>query len=148
MLLTGFDEVISKGKRNETYYNRISALLSDGDSYATLGDTRRMLGRYCPDRLRVFTEIYRQGVLLPSALRDCIYDPDPAATDFLQSCLQLTEAELSETVGKYDYKNNAYRYPLSVTVFEYWQRLCTVDFVKKEAEKTLRAREKKQLNSR
>ena len=148
MLLTGFDEVISKGKRSEAYYDRIAELLSDGDSYATLGDTRRMLGRYCPDRLHVFTEIYRQGVLLPSALRDCIYDPDPAATDFLLSYLQMTEAELIEIVGRYDYKNNAYRYPLSVTVFEYWQRLCTLDFVKKEAEKTLRAREKKQMHSR
>ena len=143
MLLTGFDEVISKGKRSDSYFDRISELLSDGDAYATLWDTRRTLGKYRPDMLRKHTETYRQGVLLPLTLRDYIYYPDSAATDCLRSCLQMTEAELSETVGKYDYKNNAYRYPLSVTVFEYWQRLCTLDFVKKEAEKVLRAREKK-----
>ena len=56
--------------------------------------------------------------------------------------------ELGQGDGTETYMHNAYRYPLSVTVFEYWQRLCTVDFVKKEAEKTLRAREKKQMHSR
>ena len=56
----------------------------------------------------------------------------------------MTEAELIEIVGRYDYKNNGYRYPLSVTMFEYRQRLCTPDLVKREAEKVLRAREKKQ----
>ncbi len=148
ILLTGFDEVISKGKRNEAYFNRISGLLSDGDSYATLCDTRRTLGRYCPDKLRGHTEMYRQGVLLPTTLRDCLYYPEAETTDFLKSCLNMTEADISETVGRYDYKNNGYRYPLSVTAFEYWQKHCTVDYLKREAEKILRAREKKQTASR
>lgn len=39
MLLTGFDEVISKGKRSEAYFDRIAELLSDGDAYATLWGT-------------------------------------------------------------------------------------------------------------
>ena len=144
MLLPGFDEVISKGKRSDSYFDRISELLSDGDAYATLWDTRRTLGKYCPDMLRKHTETYRHGVLLPLTLLDCLYYPDTATTDFLKSCLDMTEAELSETVGRYDYKNNGYRYPLSVTMFEYRQRLCTPDLVKREAEKVLRAREKKQ----
>ena len=144
ILLTGFDEVISKGKRSETYFSRLSELLSDGDSYATLCDTRNMLGKYCPDKLRVHTETYRQGVLLPLTLRDCLYYTDTETTDFLKSCLDMTEAALSETVGRYDYKNNGYRYPLSVTAFEYWQKHCTVDYLKREAEKVLRAREKRQ----
>ena len=119
-------------------------MLPDGDSYDTLCDTRNVLGKDCPDKLRGHTETYRQGVLLPLTLRDCLYYTDTETTDFLKSCLDMTEAALSETVGRYDYKNNGYRYPLSVTAFEYWQKHCTVDYLKREAEKVLRAREKKQ----
>lgn len=147
MLLTGFDEVISKGKRSEAYFSHISELLSDGDAYATLWDTRRTLGKYCPDKLRGHTDTYRQGVLLPLTLRDCLYDPTAETTSFLNACLTLTEGDLAEIIGCYDYKNNGYRYPLSVTIFEYWQRLCTPDSVRREAEKVIRAREKKQKSS-
>lgn len=81
-------------------------------------------------------------------LRDCFYDPTAETTSFLNACLTLTEGDLAEIIGRYDYKNNGYRYLLSVTIFEYWQRLCTPDFVKREAEKVLRVREKKQTTSR
>lgn len=143
MILTGFDEVISKGKRSGEYYEKISRLLSDGDSYATLWETRKVLGKQCPELLHFHTRIYRNGVLLPLALRDCVFYMDNETTDFLNHCLNIKCDELRKTIGHYDYKKNAYKYPISVTVFEYWEKLCIKENVKKEAKKVLRERSRK-----
>lgn len=142
MHLTGFDKAISKGQKNDEYFLRISELLNDGDSYAALSETRKTLGKYRPELLRVYTNIYKEGVLLPLALRDCAFYTDGESTDFLNHCLNITSEELVETIGKYDYKTNGYKYPLSVTAFEYWRALCTRDFVRNQAVKALRKREK------
>ena len=142
MHLTGFDIVISKGKRSEDYFARISELLSDGDSYATLLATRKVLGKHCPELLYPHTKAYRDGVLLPLTLRDCIFYTDEDTTAFLKRCLNITDEELTEIIGAYDYKNNAYKYPISVTVFEYWKKLCTKDYVQKEAKRILHERSK------
>ncbi len=143
MYLTGFDKVISKGKRSDEYFARISELLNDGDNYATLWETRKTLGKYRPSLLQSHTKLYRNGVLLPLTLRDCVFYPDDETTEFLNHCLTITDEEIDSIIGSYNYKDNAYKYPLSVTVFEYWQRLCTKDSVRKEAKRVLREREKK-----
>ena len=126
-------------------FSKISELLKDGDSYATLWETRKTLGKHRPDLLRKYTERYRQGVLLPLTLRDCLFFPDEETTVFLEWCAEITEDELAAVVGSYDYKNNGYRYPLSVTIFEEWQQLCTLENVQKEANTILRKREKRML---
>ena len=143
--MTGFDTAISRGKRSEEYFARISKLLEDGDSYATLLETRKTLGKHRPDLLRKHTERYRKGVLLPLTLRDCLFFPDEETTAFLEWCTEITEDELTAVAGCFDYKNNGYRYPLSVTIFEEWQRLCTTENVQKEAKAILRKREKRML---
>ena len=143
MHLTGFDQVISRGKRSEDYFARISRLLNDGDSYATLWDTRRVLGKCCPDILQSYTKIYREGILLPLSLRDCVFYADDDTTVFLNHCLNITDEELEKIIGVYDYKNNKYKYPISVTVFEYWKKLCTKEYVQNEAKRVLRERNKK-----
>ena len=142
MLLTGFDEVISKGKRSEEYYGKISRMLKDGDSYATLWATRKILGKYCPELLYLHTKTYRDGVLLPLTLRDCVFYDDKDTTAFLNRCLHITDEELVEIIGTYDYKENSYKYQISVTVFEYWKKLCTKEDVQKEAKRILHERSK------
>lgn len=143
MYLTRFDNVISKGKRSDEYFMRISELLHDGDSYATLWDTRKTLGKYRPNLLRSHTKRYQNGVLLPLTLRDCVFYPDDETTEFLKHCLTITDEELVSIIGRYNYRDNTYQYPISVTVFEYWQRLCTKESVREEAAKVLRDSEKK-----
>ena len=143
--MTGFDTAISRGNRSEEYFARISKLLEDGDSYATLWETRKTLGKHRPDLLRKHTERYRKGVLLPLTLQDCLFFPDEETTAFLEWCTEITEDELTAVAGYFDYKNNGYRYPLSVTIFEEWQRLCTTENVQKEAKAILRKREKRML---
>ena len=142
MLLTGFDEVISKGKRSEEYYGQISRMLKDGDSYATLWATRKILGKYCPELLYLHTKTYRDGVLLPLTLRDCVFYDDKDTTAFLNRCLHITDEELVEIIGTYDYKEKLYKYQISVTIFEYWKKLCTKEYVQKEAKRILHERSK------
>ena len=143
MLLTGFDEVISRGKRSAEYYCQISRILEDGDSYATLWKTRKVLGKYCPELLYSHTKTYRDGVLLPLTLRDCVFYDDTEITEFLNQCSQITDENLVEIIGTYDYRENSYKYPISVTIFEYWKKLCTKEDVQKEAKKILHERSKK-----
>jgi len=146
MTLTGFDKVISKGKQNDEYYAKISKLLENGDSYATLWETRKRLGKNCPNLLRIHTDLYRSGVLLPLTIRDCIYFDDEDSRAFLNDCLNITDEKLTLVIGNFNYKENTYKYPLSVTVFEYWKRLCTQEYVRKEATRVIREREKKGIN--
>lgn len=79
---------------------------------------------------------------MPSTLRDSIFYTDEDTTAFLNRCLNITDEELAEVIGVYDYKNNAYKYPISVTAFEYWRKLCTKDYVQKEAKRILHERSK------
>lgn len=46
--LTGFDIVISKGKRSEDYFARISELLNDGDSYGNTFCDAKSVGKILP----------------------------------------------------------------------------------------------------
>jgi len=142
MLLTGFDKVISKGKVSDEYLNKISQLLSDGDSYATLWETRKSLGKNHPNLLRTHTKTYQNGVLLPLTLRDHIFYSDEESTVFLNHCLNITDDETDDIIGHYDYKTSTYKYPLSVTIFEYWQKLCTKEIINNEAKKVIRERNK------
>ena len=146
MTLTCFDKVISKGKQNDEYHARISKLLENGDSYATLWETRKRLGKDCPNLLRIHTDLYRSGVLLPLTIRDCVYFNDGNTREFLNECQKITDEKLTSIIGIFNYKENTYKYPLSVTVFEYWQRLCTQEYVRKEANRVIREREKKGIN--
>ncbi len=143
MHLTGFDEAISKGNKTEEYYRKNDDLLNDGDSYATLWQTRKAIGKHAPEKLQPYICLYRQGVLLPLTLRDCVFYLDDETTAFLEHCLDITQSELTKIIGEYDYKSNLYKYPLSVTVFEYWKALCTEDYIKAETRKVIRERNKK-----
>lgn len=143
MLFTSFDGIISRGKRNEEYFNKICKLLNDGDSYAAMSETRQMMGKHCPNLLRKYTDIYREGVLLPATLNDCVYFTDDETTLFLNRCINITSSELIEIIGKYDYKDNDYKYPISVTCFEHWKRLCTADFIHQSAKRIIKKRAKK-----
>ena len=143
MHLTGFDEVISKGNKTEAYYSKIEYLLNNGDSYATLWQTRKAIGKHCPEKLAPYTHLYSQGVLLPLTLHDCIFYLDHETTIFLEHYLDISQSELTKIIGQYDYKTNSYKYPLSVTVFEYWKSLCTKDYVNAETRKIIRERIKK-----
>ncbi len=142
-VLLGFDEVISKGKRSEDYFLIISQLMNDGDSYAALRQTRKVLGKHRPMLLYPHTKGYREGVLLPLTLQDCIYFSDDETTAFLNHCADITDEELNSMIGQYDYKMNRYKYPLSVTGFEYWKNLCKKEFVHKTAKKILCERKRK-----
>lgn len=142
MVLPGFDRVISKGKRSEAYFDQISRLLKNGDSYATLEDTRKVLGKNRPELLYSYTKTYREGVLLPAALKDCVFYNDEETTAFLNHCSHITDEELVAIIGTYDYKENLYKYQISVTIFEYWKKLCTQEVVQKEAKRILRERSK------
>ena len=102
-----------------------------------------MLGKNCSDKLFPYTKLYRQGVLLPLTLRDCIFYSDDETTLFLEHCLNITDNELNEIIGQYEYKTSSYRYPLSVTIFEYWKALCTAERVRNETRKIIRERNKK-----
>jgi len=143
MTLLEFDKVISKGKKTEDYFACISKLLQNGDSYATLWETRKTLGKDCPNKLLPYTRLYQQGVLLPLTLRDNIYYTDGETTAFLNYCLNITDEQLTDVIGQYDYKKNEYKYSLSVTVFEYWKKLCTKEYVRKEAQRVIRERNKR-----
>lgn len=142
---TGFDEVISKGRKDNNYYVRVSELLKNGDSYAALSDTREMLCKNCPDLIFPYTQKYCRGVLLPSAFQDMIFDSSEETKNFLNQCCSITEDELNLLIGSYDYKSNKYFYELSVTGFEYWRRLCSVECIRKMAANTLKKRSK-QMN--
>ncbi len=138
LYLLEFDAVISKGQKNEEYFDRISKLLSNGDSYAVLEKTRGVLGENCPEMLLPFINLYRNGVLLPLAIRDCVFYNDAETTDFLNHCINITEDELREVIGSYNYKTNNYKYEISVTAFEYWGKICTKEYVSNEAKKVLK----------
>ena len=138
LYLLEFDDVISKGQKSDAYFGKISNLLSDGDSYAVLRKTRGVLGKNRPETLLPFIKLYRSGVLLPIAIRDCVYYNDAETIDFLNHCLNITEEEIREIRGNYNYKSNNYKYQLSVTAFEYWDKICTKDYISNEAKQVLK----------
>lgn len=147
MILTGFDEVISKGVTNNEYFDRILRLMEDGDSYATLNFVRRIMSKKRPEMIRPYTQKYCTGVLLPLTFNDFLWFADNDTAKFLEYCSHMTEQDLLSTIGEYDYKENQYKYKISVTIFEYWKKNCTLDFIHKEAQKTIMKRNKINLSS-
>lgn len=131
MSITGFEEVLARGKLNRADIELLLKLMDIPDNYASSSSIRQALLKAVPAEFRQTSLRYSQGVLLPIVLEDYFKYADSQAMQCLKNASQITEEEVCLL-----HRNKSYS--LSVTMYEYYKRLCTKENIEKEARKYLK----------
>lgn len=134
----GFDRVLSMAKDIDGYYDNLLALLEDGEHFSALTMVCKKLCQKRPAQMLSLIERYSQGVLLIRAIQYMSYFANrEEVSEKLLFYKDISESELNTLLSTASYA-------LSVTTFEYWKRLCTVERIRTEARSALRKINKKQ----
>lgn len=132
-LLNGFQTVMSKGKITDSYLSEMFKLLESGEEYVALSEVRKRLCKNTPERMLPLINKYSKTLLILCAIQDCVYlaDLDEIIAK-LESWGNITEEEIQSIQLR---ENNR---DLSVTTYEYYRDLCTVERVRTDARKALK----------
>ena len=132
-LLNGFQTAMSKGKITDMYLNEMFKLLENGEEYAALSEVRKRLCKNTPERMLSVINKYSKNLLILCAIQDCVYiaDSDEIIAK-LESWMNITEEEIQSIKLR---ENNQ---DLSITTYEYYCDLCTVERVRADAKKALK----------
>ena len=132
-LLNGFQTAMSKGEITEGYLNQMFKLLELGEQYVALSEVRKRLCKNAPGRMLSVIEKYSNGLLILCAIQDCVYIADSKEMIVkLESWMNISEEEIQNIQLR---ENNR---ELSVTTYEYYRDLCTVERVRTDAKKALK----------
>ncbi len=131
--LNGFQTAMSKGKITDAYLDEMFKLLEFGEQYVALSEVRKRLCKNAPERMLPIIEKYSNGLLILGVIQDCVYITDSdEITAKLESWAHITEEEIKSIRLR---ENNQ---ELSVTTYEYYRNLCTVERVRSDAKKALK----------
>ena len=132
-LLNGFQTAMSKGKLTDAYLHEMFKLLENGEEYAALSEVRKRLCKNTPEQMLPIINQYSKNLLILCAIQDCVYIPDSdEIIAKLESWVNITEEEIQSIKLR---ENNQ---DLSVTTYEYYRDLCTVERVRTDAKKALK----------
>ena len=133
MNLNGFQTAMSKGLFSDAYINEMYNLLNCEDNYAYLSEVRK---KFCKEASKIilpFIEKNSKNVLVICAIQDSKYLPCfDRVLENLTNLSNITEEEIKNI--KSPENNNA----LSVTTYEYYNKICTVTRIKSDAAKALK----------
>lgn len=132
-LLNGFQTAMSKGTITDAYLNEMFKLLENGEEYVALSEVRKRLCQNTPERMLPIIDKYSKNVLLLCVIQDCVYLADSdEIVGKLESWGNISEEEIQSIQLR---ENNQ---DLSVTTYEYYRDLCTVERVRTDAKKALK----------
>lgn len=130
--ITGFQKVLSKGKADPTYINKLLTIMDSPDNYASSFYIRNRLLKIAPHSLRSYSMLYSKGVLLPLTLKDFSIYKDAESLEILTWVAYITESEIQ---GLYQDKS----YKLCITMYEYWKKCCTLENLHKTSATLLKS---------
>ncbi len=131
--LNGFQAAMSKGKITDAYLDEMFELLEQGEHYAALFEVRKRLCKNVPERMLPIINKYTDGLLILCTIQDCAYMADvEEIIAKLESWSYISEEKMKSIRLR---ENNQ---ELSVTTYEYYRDLCTVERVRADAKKALK----------
>ena len=128
--MLGLQATMCHGRKTEEHTNLLFDLISCPDDYAAGTTIRSYLMKIAPDRLIDYTHFYSNGVLLPSTLKELDFYKDEKSTSILKKCLLISESEIKDIIESNSYK-------LCPTMFAYYKRICTSEWIRKASKKLL-----------
>lgn len=133
MNLNGFQTAMSKGKFNDSYIEEMLELLRIGENYAYLSEVKKKLCKKAPLQMLPLIEKYENGVLILCVIQDCEYLGFSNNIIYkLENWTNITENEIKSLKS---HENNQ---ELSVTTYEYYRNLCSVDCIHTNAKNALK----------
>ena len=131
--LYGFQLAMSRGKFNDSYIEEMLELLRVKENYAYLSEVRKKLCKKAPLQILPLIEEYANGVLIICVIQDCKYlGFSNNIIHELENLTNITEDEVKSLKSR---ENNQ---DLSVTTYEYYRDLCSVDSIRKDAKDALK----------
>lgn len=138
-ILNGFQITMSKGTFDNEYTNSMLNLLKIGDNYFALSEVRKKLCKKVPLKMIQLLNGYEESVLLVEVIRDYNYLLfSNEVTQKLHQLINITTNEIDSIISSSNNRN------LSVTTYEYYKKICSVDRIRKEAYKLLNKSQKNQ----
>jgi hypothetical protein len=132
LILNGFQKTLSKGPFDNEYTNSMLTLTEIGENYFALSEVRKKLCKKAPLRMIQLLNRYEKSVLVVEVIRDYNYLLfSNEVTQRLDQLINITPNELESMIFS---DNNR---GLSVTTYEYYKKLCSVERIRKEASKIL-----------
>ena len=128
--ISGFQEVIAKGKANDEYITMLLSIMELPDNYASCFLIRERLLKSAPESLKPLTVLYSRGVLLPATLKEFARYGDDDSLAFSTKVSEITENDIKLLLENQPYT-------LCVTMYEQYKQCCTVQHLRTEAKKLL-----------
>ncbi|MBR4062859.1 MAG: hypothetical protein IKK01_07325 [Clostridia bacterium] len=126
-----FQEVLGKSAKSEDQLSVLFELMENPDNYASSYLIRKKLLSSAPERLKKYTFLYYNGVLLPDTLKEFARYADAESIEILENAAEISDDGIQTLCQNQSYK-------LCVTMQEYWKRCCTKDNIQSTAKKLLK----------
>lgn len=133
MLLNGFQVAMSKATITDPYLDEMFELLEKGEHYAYLYEIRKKLCKKYSHRMLPLLNKHSNGVLLLCVIQDIKYmDLSDDIIEKLKSWANITN-QMIRTI-----QSSESNQELSVTTYEYYRNLCTMERIRTEARLALK----------
>ena len=128
LILNGFQTTMSKGSFDEEYIDSMFSLVEIGENYFALSEVRKKLCKKAPLQMIQLLNAHEKSVLILDVLRDYNYLLfSDKVVQKLNQLINITTPDLDSIVSP---KNNR---GLSVTTYEHYKKLCSIERIQKEA---------------
>lgn len=139
LILNGFQTTMSKGSFDEEYINSMFSLVEIGENYFALSKVRKKLCKKAPLQMIQLLNTHEKSVLILDVLSDYNYLLfSDKVVQRLNQLINITTPDLDSIVSP---KNNR---GLSVTTYEHYKKLCSIERIRKEASILWHKAQKKQ----
>ena len=120
--MTGLQEVICSGEKNDEYINLLFSMVESPDDYASGLIIRKKLLKIAPERLRPLSFSYNKGLLLMETIPELYTYGDIESADVIRYYSVIDEWELNNIIASSTYQ-------LCITFKEKYQQQTTLSSV-------------------